>query len=77
MRLTDKLPAADGMPNPKGLATKFGFGARSQRGTQWVDLDSRPEHIKQVAEGSLKRPRVDAIDLFYQHCVCQGRVKMP
>src|SRR5207245_2390735 len=35
----------------------------------WVGLDSRPEHIKQVAEGSLKRLRVDAIDLFYQHRV--------
>jgi aryl-alcohol dehydrogenase-like predicted oxidoreductase len=34
-----------------------------------VGLDSRPEHIKQVAEGSLKRLRVDAIDLFYQHRV--------
>jgi aryl-alcohol dehydrogenase-like predicted oxidoreductase len=34
-----------------------------------VGLDSRPEHIKAVAEGSLKRLRVDAIDLFYQHRV--------
>ena len=34
-----------------------------------MGLDSRPEHIKQVAEGSLKRLRVDAIDLFYQHRV--------
>ncbi len=34
-----------------------------------VSLNSRPEHIKQVAEGSLKRLKVDAIDLFYQHRV--------
>ena len=36
-------------------------------------LDSRPEHIKEVAEASLKRLRVDAIDLFYQHRVRPGR----
>src|SRR5207248_172511 len=35
----------------------------------WLGLDSRPEHIKEVAEGSLKRLNVDAIDLFYQHRV--------
>src|SRR5678810_210719 len=51
------------------IATKFGFeldpaGAREQLG-----VDSRPEHIKQVADGSLKRLGVDAIDLFYQHRV--------
>ena len=74
--LTDKLPTTDGSPNPRGLATKFGFGARSQRGPQGVSLDSRPEHIKRVANGSLKQLRVDAIDLFYQHCVCQGGVKI-
>src|SRR5881396_2683025 len=47
-------------------ATKFGFTfeAGGQRG-----LDSRPEHIKNVAEASLKRLKVDAIDLFYQHRV--------
>jgi aryl-alcohol dehydrogenase-like predicted oxidoreductase len=75
--LTDKPPAADGRPNPRGLVTKFGFGARSQRGPQGVDPDSRPERIKQVAEGSLKHLRVDAIDLFYQHRRCQCSVKMP
>src|SRR6202162_5667008 len=48
------------------IATKFGFKfeAGAQRG-----LDSRPAHIKEVAEASLKRLRVDAIDLFYQHRV--------
>jgi aryl-alcohol dehydrogenase-like predicted oxidoreductase len=38
-------------------------------GPQWVGLDSRPEHIKEVAEGSLKRLNVDALDLFYEHRV--------
>jgi aryl-alcohol dehydrogenase-like predicted oxidoreductase len=48
------------------IATKFGFTFESggQRG-----LDSRPAHIKEVAEASLKRLKVDAIDLFYQHRV--------
>jgi len=51
------------------IATKFGFKLDPNGGPKWVGLDSRPEHIKQVAEGSLKRLRVDAIDLFYQHRV--------
>ncbi|MCG6534530.1 MAG: aldo/keto reductase [Syntrophales bacterium LBB04] len=53
------------------IATKFGFNTRvDPRGTQGAPaLNSRPEHIKQVAEASLKRLRVDAIDLFYQHRV--------
>jgi aryl-alcohol dehydrogenase-like predicted oxidoreductase len=51
------------------IATKFGFKLDPNGGPQWVGLDSRPEHIQQVAEGSLKRLRVDAIDLFYQHRV--------
>src|SRR5438067_2745833 len=51
------------------IATKFGFKLRPEGAPGWVGLDSRPEHIKQVAEGSLKRLRVDAIDLFYQHRV--------
>ena len=46
------------------IATKFGFKVHAMPG-----LDSRPEHIKQVAEGSLKRLKIDAIDLFYQHRV--------
>ena len=49
------------------IATKFGFEL-GPNGEQ-MGLDSRPEHIKQVAEGSLKRLKVDAIDLFYQHRV--------
>ena len=51
------------------IATKFGWkiDPKSERGA--AGLDSRPEHIKEVAEGSLKRLRTDAIDLFYQHRV--------
>jgi len=51
------------------IATKFGFQLDPNGGPQWVGLNSRPEHIRQVAEASLKRLRVDAIDLFYQHRV--------
>ena len=51
------------------IATKFGFKLDPNGGPKWVGLDSRPEHIKQVAEASLKRLKVDAIDLFYQHRV--------
>jgi aryl-alcohol dehydrogenase-like predicted oxidoreductase len=51
------------------IATKFGFRPASEGETHWSALDSRPEHIKEVAEGSLKRLRVDAIDLYYQHRV--------
>ncbi|MHC1725502.1 MAG: aldo/keto reductase [Syntrophobacteraceae bacterium] len=50
------------------IATKFGFKLDPGEG-KWVGLDSRPEHIKRAVEGSLKRLRVDAIDLFYQHRV--------
>jgi aryl-alcohol dehydrogenase-like predicted oxidoreductase len=51
------------------IATKFGFKLDPNGGPKWIGLDSRPEHIKQVAEGSLKRLKVEAIDLFYQHRV--------
>ncbi len=51
------------------IATKFGFKLDPAGGPKWVGLDSRPQHIKQVAEASLKRLRVDTIDLFYQHRV--------
>jgi len=51
------------------IATKFGFKLDPDGGPRWVGLDSRPEHIKEVAEGSLKRLKVEAIDLFYQHRV--------
>src|SRR5690349_24278556 len=45
------------------IATKFGFKPDSKPETRWSNLDSRPEHIKQVAEASLKRLRTDVIDL--------------
>jgi aryl-alcohol dehydrogenase-like predicted oxidoreductase len=52
------------------IATKFGFKHDSDKGpSPSVGLDSRPEQIKRVAEASLKRLRVEAIDLFYQHRV--------
>ncbi len=51
------------------IATKFGWEANPSDGGKWNTLNSRPEHIKQVAEGSLKRLKVDALDLFYQHRV--------
>src|SRR6266404_4354000 len=51
------------------IATKFGWEPNPQDGGKWTALNSRPEHIKQVAEASLKRLKVDAIDLFYQHRV--------
>ena len=51
------------------IATKFGFKLDPDGGSQWIGLDSRPEHIKAVAEASLKRLKVDVIDLFYQHRV--------
>src|SRR5436305_14656259 len=50
------------------VATKFGFKFDPNSRKQ-IGLDSRPEHIKQVAEASLKRLRSNAIDLFYQHRV--------
>jgi aryl-alcohol dehydrogenase-like predicted oxidoreductase len=50
------------------IATKFGFKLDPQTGKQ-AGLDSRPEHIKEVADASLKRLRTDVIDLFYQHRV--------
>jgi aryl-alcohol dehydrogenase-like predicted oxidoreductase len=51
------------------IATKFGFNLNLDGSPGWQGLNSRPERIKQVAENSLKRLRVDAIDLFYQHRV--------
>ena len=49
------------------IATKFGWKPNAEG--RWSELDSRPEHIKKVCEASLKRLRVDVIDLFYQHRV--------
>src|SRR4029453_1691463 len=51
------------------IATKFGFKPASTGESRWSELDRRPEHIKQVADASLKRLRTDVIDLFYQHRV--------
>jgi len=51
------------------IATKFGWEPNPGDTNRWSALNSRPEHIKQAAEGSLKRLRIEAIDLFYQHRV--------
>jgi aryl-alcohol dehydrogenase-like predicted oxidoreductase len=51
------------------IATKFGFKLDPKGEKMWLGLDSRSERIKQVAEASLKRLRIHAIDLFYQHRV--------
>jgi aryl-alcohol dehydrogenase-like predicted oxidoreductase len=51
------------------IATKFGFNLNPDGSPGWQGLNSRPERIKQVADASLKRLRIDAIDLFYQHRV--------
>jgi aryl-alcohol dehydrogenase-like predicted oxidoreductase len=51
------------------IATKFGHAINLDGSHGSPDLNSRPEHIRQVAEASLKRLRVEAIDLFYQHRV--------
>jgi aryl-alcohol dehydrogenase-like predicted oxidoreductase len=51
------------------IATKFGFAPDPNGGPRWSGLDSRPEHIRAVAEASLRRLKTDTIDLFYQHRV--------
>jgi aryl-alcohol dehydrogenase-like predicted oxidoreductase len=51
------------------IATKFGFKPAANGEGRWSELDSRPEHIKEVAEASLRRLKTDVIDLFYQHRV--------
>jgi aryl-alcohol dehydrogenase-like predicted oxidoreductase len=51
------------------IATKFGWEANPSEGGRWTALNSRPEHIKQAVEGSLKRLKTDVIDLYYQHRV--------
>lgn len=53
------------------IATKFGWAPANENeaNARWNELNSRPEHIKKVVEGSLKRLRVEAIDLYYQHRV--------
>jgi aryl-alcohol dehydrogenase-like predicted oxidoreductase len=51
------------------IATKFGFKPDPKGGPSWIGLDSRPQHINEVVEASLKRLQVEAIDLLYQHRV--------
>ena len=51
------------------IATKFGFNLNPDGSPGWQGLNSRPEHIREVAEASLKRLNIDSIDLFYQHRV--------
>ena len=51
------------------IATKFGFAPDPAGAARWSSLNSRPEHIREVAEASLKRLKTDVIDLFYQHRV--------
>ena len=51
------------------IATKFGFELHPDGKPGWVGVNSRPEHIRQAAEGSLKRLGIDTIDLYYQHRV--------
>jgi aryl-alcohol dehydrogenase-like predicted oxidoreductase len=51
------------------IATKFGFEANPNDGGKWTALNSRPDHIKQVVDASLKRLKTDTIDLLYQHRV--------
>jgi len=51
------------------IATKFGWAANPADGGKWTALDSRPAHIKEVVEASLKRLKTDVIDLYYQHRV--------
>jgi aryl-alcohol dehydrogenase-like predicted oxidoreductase len=50
-------------------ATKFGWAPNPEEGGKWTALNSRPERIKEAAEGSLKRLKTDVIDLYYQHRV--------
>ncbi len=51
------------------IATKFGFAPGEGSDGRWTGLDSRPEHIREVADGSLRRLGIETIDLFYQHRV--------
>src|SRR6476659_4358726 len=51
------------------IATKFGFKPDPNGGPRWSGLDSRPEHIRAVTDASLKRLKVESIDLLYQHRV--------
>lgn len=61
--------ASQPLRNQVVIATKFGFNLDPSGKEHWTGLNSRPDHIKEVAEASLKRLRTDVIDLFYQHRV--------
>lgn len=68
----NELLAGEALEPFKGkvkIATKFGFAPDPSQGGAWMKLNSRPSHIRDVVEGSLKRLRVEAIDLLYQHRV--------
>ena len=69
---TNENLLGEGLAPYKGkvvIATKFGFNLNLDGSPGWQGLNSRPERIKAVADASLKRLKVDAIDLFYQHRV--------
>ncbi len=69
---TNEELLGEGLSPYKGkvaIATKFGFNLNPDGSPGWKGLNSRPERIKEVAEASLKRLRIDVIDLFYQHRV--------
>jgi aryl-alcohol dehydrogenase-like predicted oxidoreductase len=61
--------ALEPYPGEVVIATKFGWAPGAEGETRWTRLNSRPDHVKRVVEGSLKRLRVDVIDLYYQHRV--------
>jgi aryl-alcohol dehydrogenase-like predicted oxidoreductase len=63
--------ALEPFKNEVVIATKFGWAPANENeaNLRWNALNSRPEHIKKVVEGSLKRLKVDVIDLYYQHRV--------
>jgi aryl-alcohol dehydrogenase-like predicted oxidoreductase len=69
---TNEELLGEGLSAYKGkvaIATKFGFNLNPDGSPGWQGLNSRPERIKQVADASLKRLKIDVIDLFYQHRV--------
>jgi aryl-alcohol dehydrogenase-like predicted oxidoreductase len=61
--------ALSGLRDQVVIATKFGFALNADGSRTGQGLNSRPEHIQQVADASLKRLKTDRIDLFYQHRV--------
>jgi aryl-alcohol dehydrogenase-like predicted oxidoreductase len=72
---TNEELLGEGLSPYKGkvaIATKFGFNLNQDGSPGWQGLNSRPERIKQVADASLERLRIDSIDLFYQHRVDPG-----